>query len=111
VSNSPKSSEETPSSTSLPEADDNSGSTSKSQKLVSETRDVNSEKIMMEEKSLNVNTNENDEMKGDDSVQNDKSDEKDEIKGDDSVQNDKSDEKDETRGDDSVQNDKSDLTV
>jgi hypothetical protein len=89
----------------------NSGSTSKSQKLVSETRDVNSEKILMEEKSLNVNTNENDEMKGDDSVQNDKSDEKDEIKGDDSVQNDKSDEKDETRGDDSVQNDKSDLTV
>jgi len=50
----------------------------------------------MEEKSLNVNTNENDETKGDDSVQNDKSDEKDEIKGDDSVQNDKSDEKDET---------------
>jgi hypothetical protein len=47
VSNSPKSSEETPSSTSLPEADDNSGSTSKSQKLVSETRDVNSEKILM----------------------------------------------------------------
>jgi hypothetical protein len=37
-----------------------------------------------------VNTNENDETKGDDSVQNDKSDEKDEIKGDDSVQNDKS---------------------
>ena len=109
MSNSPKSSEETPSSTSLPEADDNSGSTSKSQKLVSETRDVNSEKILMEEKSLNVN--ENDEMKGEDSVQNDKSDEKDEIKGDDSVQNDKSDEKDETRGDDSVQNDKSDLTV